>query len=78
VREAVCQILEKKGKAAHFSDENKQKYSEVFKCLTELVREQDKRLRQANNRGAEQQSIRARFRPSSVPAMGASAETRIR
>jgi hypothetical protein len=55
VREAVCQILEQKGKAAHFSDENKQKYSEVFKSLTELVRERDRQLRQADNRSAEQQ-----------------------
>ena len=55
VREAVCRIIEQKGKAAHFSEENKQKYSEIFKCLTELVREQDKRLRQANNQAAEQQ-----------------------
>jgi hypothetical protein len=55
VREAVCQIIEQKGKAAHFSEGNKQKYAEVFKCLTELVREQDKRLRQVNNRAAEQQ-----------------------
>jgi hypothetical protein len=55
VREAVGQILEQKGKAARFSNENKQKYSEVFKCLTELVREQDQRLRQANNGAAQHQ-----------------------
>ena len=53
VREAVCQILEQRGKAAKLSDETKQKYSELCKSISELVSEQSKRNREGNNQAAE-------------------------
>lgn len=55
VREAVCQIIEQKGKAAKFSDEQKQKYSELIKSISELVAEQSRRNLRANNQAAEAQ-----------------------
>jgi hypothetical protein len=55
VRQAVCQILEQRGKAAKLSDENKQKYSELLKSISELVVEQSIKFRQANNLKADEQ-----------------------
>lgn len=55
VREAVCQILEQRGKAARLSEENKQKYSELLKSISELVVEQSRKNRQANNLKADEQ-----------------------
>jgi hypothetical protein len=55
VREAISQVIERRGKAANLSDENKQKFSELFKSLAELVSEQSKQFRQANNQAAEAQ-----------------------
>jgi hypothetical protein len=55
VREAVCQIIEQRGKATKFSDEQKQKYSELVKSISELVAEQSRRNLRANNQAAETQ-----------------------
>jgi hypothetical protein len=49
VRQAVGQLLEQKGKAARLTSENKQKLSELLKCLAELGREEVKSDRQTNN-----------------------------
>jgi hypothetical protein len=49
VRQAVCQLLEQRGKAARLTSENKQKLSELLKCLAELGREEVKSDRQTNN-----------------------------
>ncbi|MBV8277803.1 MAG: hypothetical protein JO170_21415, partial [Verrucomicrobia bacterium] len=55
VRETVCQVIEKRGKATQLSSDLKQGYSDRFKALAELCRERIKRLQQANNVAAEQQ-----------------------
>jgi hypothetical protein len=55
VREAICQIIEQRGKATKFSDEQKQKYSELVKSISELVAEQSRRNLRANNQAAEAQ-----------------------
>jgi hypothetical protein len=55
VREAVCQIIEKRGKATKLSDDQKQKFSELIKSLSELVAEQSRRNLRANNQAAEAQ-----------------------
>jgi hypothetical protein len=57
VREAVCQILEQRGKAAMLPNENKQKFSELLRSVSELASEQSRRLRQANNVAAEEQLL---------------------
>jgi hypothetical protein len=49
IRSAVCQIMEKRGKAAQLASENKQKASEALKCLAELGSEEIRRARQTNN-----------------------------
>jgi hypothetical protein len=56
VRVAVCQILEQRGKAARLTSENKQKISEILKCLAELGNEEVRRAQQANNPAAVQQA----------------------
>jgi hypothetical protein len=56
VRAAVCQILEQRGKAARLTSENKQKISELLKCLAELGSEEVRRARQINNGAAIQQA----------------------
>ena len=55
VRAAVCQILEQRGKASQLTNDNKQKVSELLKCVTELGNEAVRRARQANNQAAIQQ-----------------------
>lgn len=52
VRTAVCQVLERRGKAALLSSENKQKISELLKCLAELGVLQVRQARQLNNQAA--------------------------
>ena len=54
VRDAVCQILEQRGKAAHEPDETKQKVSELLKSVGEILSEKAKLVRQANNPATEQ------------------------
>ena len=49
VRAAVCQVLERRGKAARLTSENKQKISELLKCLAELGIQQVRQARQTNN-----------------------------
>jgi hypothetical protein len=56
VRTAVCQILEKRGKAARLTSENKQKISELLKCIAELCAQQARQARQTNNAAAMQQA----------------------
>jgi hypothetical protein len=56
VRTAVCQILEKRGKAARLTSENKQKISELLKCVAELCAQQAAQARQTNNAAAMQQA----------------------
>jgi hypothetical protein len=55
VRAAVCEIMEKRGKAARLTSENKQKASELLKCLAELGSDEIRRARQTNNQAAIQQ-----------------------
>ena len=55
VRAAVGQILERRGKAARLTSENKQKISELLKCVVELGSEAARRAHQANNQAAIQQ-----------------------
>jgi hypothetical protein len=55
VREAVCQIIEQRGKATRLSDDQKQKFSELIKSISELVAEQSRRNLRANNQAAEAQ-----------------------
>jgi hypothetical protein len=55
VRDAVCQIIEQRGKATKLSDEQKQKFSELIKSISELVAEQSRRNLRANNQAAEAQ-----------------------
>lgn len=52
VRTAVCEVLEKRGKAALLTSENKQKISELLKCLAELGVQQVRQARQSNNQAA--------------------------
>jgi uncharacterized protein DUF6683 len=52
VRTAVCQVLEKRGKAARLTSENKQKISELLKCLAELGVQEVRQARQSNNQAA--------------------------
>ena len=56
VRVAVCQLMEKRGKAARLTNENKQKISELLKCVAGLENEVIIRARQANNQAAIQQA----------------------
>jgi len=56
VRVAVCQILERRGKAARLTNDNKQKISELLKCVAGLENEVIRRARQANNPAAIQQA----------------------
>ena len=56
VKVAICQILEQRRKAAQLTSENKQKISEVLKCLAELGNEEVRRAHQANNAAAIQQA----------------------
>jgi hypothetical protein len=56
VRTAVGQILEKRGKAARLTSENKQKISELLKCVAELCDQQARQARQTNNAAAMQQA----------------------
>ena len=56
VRVAVCQILEQRGKATRLTSENKQKISEILKCLAELGNEEVRRAHQTNNAAAIQQA----------------------
>jgi hypothetical protein len=56
VRVAVCKILEQRGKAARLTSENKQKLSELLKCIAELGREEVRRARQTNNEAAVEQA----------------------
>jgi predicted GNAT family acetyltransferase len=56
VRTAVCQILEKRGKAARLTSENKQKISELLKCVAELCAQQARQARQTSNAAAMQQA----------------------
>ena len=56
VRTAVCQILEKRGKAARLTGENKQKISELLKCIVELCAQQARQASQTNNAAAMQQA----------------------
>lgn len=57
VRTAVCQILEKRGKAARLTSENKQKISELLKCVAELCAQQARQARQTNNAASMQQAV---------------------
>src|SRR6201987_4604924 len=57
VRAAVCQILEKRGKAAQLTSENKQKISELLKCVAELCAQQAQQARQTNNAASMQQAV---------------------
>jgi len=57
VRDAVCEILERRGKAAHQPDATKQKISELFKSVGEILSEKATLMRQANNPAAEQQIL---------------------
>jgi predicted GNAT family acetyltransferase len=57
VRTAVCQILEKRGKAARLTSENKQKISELLKCVVELCAQQAQQARQTNNAASMQQAV---------------------
>jgi predicted GNAT family acetyltransferase len=57
VRTAVCQILEKRGKAARLTSENKQKISELLKCVAELCAQQARQARQTNNAATMQQAV---------------------
>ena len=57
VRTAVCQILEKRGKAARLTGENKQKISELLKCIVELCAQQARQARQTNNTATMQQAV---------------------
>ena len=57
VRTAVCQILEKRGKAARLTSENKQKISELLKCVVELCAQQARQARQTNNAASMQQAV---------------------
>ena len=57
VRTAVCQILEKRGKAARLTSENKQKISELLKCVAELCAQQAQQARQTNNAASMQQAV---------------------
>jgi hypothetical protein len=57
VRTAVCQILEKRGKAARLTSENKQKISELLKCVAELCGQQARQARQTNNAASMQQAV---------------------
>ncbi|MBV9874453.1 MAG: hypothetical protein JO025_06970 [Verrucomicrobia bacterium] len=57
VRTAVCQILEKRGKAARLTSENKQKISELLKCVAELAAQQARQARQTNNAASMQQAV---------------------
>ena len=52
VRTAVCQVLENRGKAARLTSENKQKISELLKCLAELGVQEIRQARQSNNQAA--------------------------
>jgi hypothetical protein len=55
VRAAVGQILERRGKAARLTNENKQKVSELMKMMAELGNVAISQARQANNQAAIQQ-----------------------
>jgi uncharacterized protein DUF6683 len=57
VRTAVCEILEKRGKAARLTGENKQKISELLKCVAELCAQQARQGRQTNNAATMQQAV---------------------
>jgi hypothetical protein len=57
VRTAVCQILEKRGKAARLTGENKQKISELLKCIAILAAQQARQARQTNNAASMQQAV---------------------
>jgi predicted GNAT family acetyltransferase len=59
VRTAVCQILEKRGKAARLTSENKQKISELLKCVAEVCAQQARQARQTNNTASMQQAVNA-------------------
>ena len=57
VRTAVCEILEKRGKAARLTGENKQKISELLKCIAVLCAQQARQARQTNNTATMQQAV---------------------
>ena len=57
VRTAVWQILEKRGKAARLTSENKQKISELLKCVAELCAQQARQAQQTNNTATMQQAV---------------------
>jgi hypothetical protein len=57
VRTAVCQILEKRGKAARLTAENKQKITELLKCIAVLCAQQARQARQTNNTATMQQAV---------------------